>query len=260
MSAQPVKGAPVTWLRGIDPRPGAETVLVCFPHAAGSASFFRDWAGDLPDVDLHSVQYPGRADRMADPLPTDLVEMARGVRESLEPLLERPIALFGHSMGAIVAFEVARMLAADGARVPHLFVSGARAAHDPDHAPAGAAQRGDESIMRSLAKLGGTHAELLDDPLLAELVMPYVRADFVMFERYQYVPGASLTCPVTAINGDEDSHCTEDRTRRWSELTSAGFAQHVFPGEHFYLIQHPPFGIIRAALGTGVRGQAAPST
>lgn len=151
-------------------------------------------------------------------------------------------------MSAIVAFEVARMLEADGARVPHLFVSDARAAHDPDHAPAGAAQRSDESIMRSLTRLGGTHAELL---------MPCVRADFVMFERYENVPGAGLTCPLTAVNGDEDSHRTEDRARRWRKLTSTGFVQQVFPGEHFYLIQHPPFGIIRAALGTGVRGKAA---
>jgi surfactin synthase thioesterase subunit len=178
----------MTWLRGIHPRPEADTVLVCFPHAAGSASFFRDWARELTDFDLHSVQYPGRGDRMGDPLPTDV----------------------------------------------------------------GAAQRSDESIMRSLAKLGGTHAELLNDPLLAELVMPYVRADFVMFENYEYVPGPKLNCPVTAVTGDEDPHCTDDRALRWSELTTGKFAQHVSPGEHFYLIQHPPVGLIRDALAAGV--------
>lgn len=244
----------MTWLRSFHPRPEAGTVLVCFPHAAGSASFFRDWASELTGFDLRSVQYPGRGDRMGDPLPTDVVEMARGVRESLEPLLDRPIALFGHSMGAIVAFEVARALQADGAHVPHLFVSGARAAHDSDCAPVGAAQRSDESIMRSLARLGGTHAELLNDPLLAELAMPYVRADFVMFENYEYVPGPKLTCPVTAVNGDEDSHCTDDRALRWGELTTGKFAHHVSPGEHFYLIQHPPVGLIRDALTAGVPG------
>jgi surfactin synthase thioesterase subunit len=239
---------PMTWLRRADPRPDADGVLVCFPHAAGSASFFRDWGKEFTEFDVHAVQYPGRADRMADDLPTDMVEMARGVRESLEPLLNRPIALFGHSMGAIVAFEVARMLLADGARVSHLFVSGARAAHDPDYAPVGAAQRSDESIMRSLAKLGGTHADLLNDPLLAELVMPYVRADFVMFENYEYVPGAPLSCPITAVNGADDSHVTDDRAQRWSELTTAGFDRHVLPGEHFYLIRHRPFAVIRDAL------------
>lgn len=236
----------MTWLRNPEPRPQAGAVLVCFPHAAGSASFFRPWAAALTEFDVHAAQYPGRADRFTDDLPTDLTAMARGVRESLEPLSGRPIVLFGHSMGAVVAFEVARLLETSGVEVAHLVVSGARAAHDPEFAPVGAAQRSDESIMASLAKLGGTEAELFADPLLAELAMPYVRADFVMFENYRHVPGAPLRCPVTAVNGTGDSHCSPERAGRWAELTTGGFAAHTFPGEHFYLIEHPPHDLLRS--------------
>ncbi|WP_326822360.1 thioesterase II family protein [Streptosporangium sp. NBC_01756] len=236
----------MTWLRSLQPRPEAAAVLLCFPHAAGSASFFRPWARELTGFDVHAVQYPGRADRFADDLPTDLVAMAKGLRESLEPLTDRPIVLFGHSMGAIVAYEVARLLETTGVDVPHLVVSGARAAHDPEFAPVGAAQRSDESIMRSLAKLGGTEAELFSDPLLAELAMPYVRADFVMFENYRHVPGDPLRCPTTTVNGTGDGHCSPDRARRWAELTSGAFDALTLPGEHFYLIGHPPYELLRS--------------
>lgn len=233
----------MTWVRCLHERPGPR--LVCLPHAGGSASFYRDWPAGLPELELHAVQYPGRADRIAEDPPTDLLAMAREITEEVAALADRPLALFGHSMGAIVAFEVARQLAERHIPVRHLFASGARAAHDPSYAPAGLADADDDAIMHSLTKLSGTHAELLDDPMLRELVLPYVRADFLMFERYGYRPGPLLDCPVTTVNGADDDHVTPARAKRWRELTTGPCTAREFPGEHFYLLPDPPFAVIR---------------
>ncbi|GAA3211993.1 thioesterase II family protein [Actinocorallia longicatena] len=225
----------MSWLRCPTPRPWATTRLVCFPHAGGSAVAYRSWSVS-PAVEVHAVQYPGRADRMADPLPTGIMQTARMAAASLAPLQDRPMALFGHSMGALVAFETARILTEKGSPPVHLFVS----AGLPAHKWAGRRTvpiNDDAALVQELLSLGGSDADAMADPELRELVLPYIRADFQMLQDYRHTPGAPLTSPVTAMTGEGDPHVPVEIAAHWAELTTGPFELRSFSGDHFYLVE-----------------------
>jgi surfactin synthase thioesterase subunit len=214
--------------------------LVCFPHAGGSAVFYRPWAAAVsPAVELHAVQYPGRADRMRDPLIADSGQVSRLIAGAMMPLLDRPVAFFGHSMGAVLAYETARILHGRGTQVVHLFASGARAPHDREE-PKDVAGMDDDGVVAEMVALGGTDAELLQDPEMRELVLPYVRNDFRLIESYRHKPGLTLATPITAILGDADPHVSPDEAARWADVTDAGFTRKVLAGDHFYLAPQQP--------------------
>ncbi|MEU5852145.1 thioesterase II family protein [Saccharopolyspora shandongensis] len=221
------------WLRSYLPRSQAEAQLICFPHAGGAMSAFRGWAELAgPSLDVLAVQYPGRQDRYADPLPADIGELADQIVPEIRPLLGRPTALFGHSMGATVAFEVARRLRP---RFPspllRLFVSACDA--PPARTPR-ATVRGDAEIRDYVRDLGGAAASALEDDEMWQLALPSLRHDFHLVETYRYVPGAPLTCPVTAIAGDRDETVTLADVQRWQEVAVGEFEAHSLPGGHFY--------------------------
>ncbi|MCK9922445.1 alpha/beta fold hydrolase [Frankia sp. AgPm24] len=222
-----------SWLRTFLPRPRASSQLICFPHAGGVASTFRDWAELLPvSVELLAVQYPGRQDRIDDPMPPDIATLADEIRGAVVPLLGRPTTFFGHSMGSTVAFEVARRLRPHyPSRLERLVVSACDA--PVAHRPRGL-DGGDEKIRDHVRTLGGTAATVLDDTDLWRLAMRALRHDFALVESYRYVPGAPLTCPVTAVAGSRDAAVTIDDVVRWRELTIGPFDAHVLPGGHFY--------------------------
>ncbi|MFF7974932.1 alpha/beta fold hydrolase [Streptomyces sp. NPDC007905] len=232
------------WLHCPDPLPDPARRLICFPHAGGSAAFFRTWGRRLPGTEVHAVRYPGRAERIAEPAATDLRVLAHAIADAVEPLADRPIVLFGHSMGAAVALEAARCLERRGIRVTHLVASGSRDAPYPEPDEAATEQdEDDDAVVARLLALGGTDPELAADPEFRELVVPYVRADGLMF--HGYTPrhdDPPLHCPVTTIVGDAD----EDADRRpWSELTVAAHREHRVTGDHFYLVPRPPFALLR---------------
>ncbi|MGI5421492.1 thioesterase II family protein [Actinomadura luteofluorescens] len=229
----------MTWFRCPEPRPWASMRLFCLPHAGGSAVFYRSWAKETgPAVEVQSVQYPGRADRMADAFVTDAHQLARLIAGAMAPLMDRPAALFGHSMGAVLAYEVARLLEERGTAPVHVFASGARP--PDDRGDERIRDKDDDGLVAELARLGGTDAELLADPELRELVLPYVRNDFTLVEEYAHRPGPPLTAPVTAIIGDADPHVDEEQARGWARATSGRFALRVLPGGHFYLADQRP--------------------
>ncbi|MFI9362722.1 thioesterase II family protein [Kitasatospora sp. NPDC053057] len=246
------------WLRRPRPRPNAALRLVCLPHAGGSPGLYRTWAALFPpEVELLLVCPPGREDRLDDPLPADLSALVGGLAAALAPLLDRPWAVFGHSMGASVGHELGLELARRGCRPPrHLFVSAREA---PQYHRGGTTHLlDDDALCAELVRLGGTDAALLAMPELRRLVLPVVRGDYRLIETYQPRPAGLLSCPVTALIGTEDTELTVEEADGWREWTSGPFRRLAFPGGHFYLSEHPQevVGAVRRQL---VRYPTAPA-
>ena len=230
------------WLRAFAP---ASTTprhrLVCFPHAGGSAGAYRPFALELATagVEMHAVQYPGRQDRRHEPFAKSVTELAEQVLPELLGLLDAPdgvpVALFGHSMGALTAYETVRLLHRTGARQPAgLFVSGRRAPATDDR-PWPTGPLGDREILAEVRRLQGTDPGVLADEELLRMVLPVLRSDYAAVGSYRYEPGPVPDCPLTVLTGDEDPNVAVPEATAWQELTSGSFALHVFSGGHFYL-------------------------
>lgn len=237
MGIDDASGEEGLWLRRFEPADhDAGYRLVCFPHAGGSAAFYRPVARGLtPAVDVLAVQYPGRQDRRTEPCIDDIPLLADHVARVLAGSLDRPLALFGHSMGALIAFEVARRLQRDHPDQPaHLFVSGRRAPtryhEETFHL------LDDDGIFAEIRSRGGTDARVLESAELREMVLPAIRGDYRAVGRYRYAPGEPLRCPVTAIVGDRDPQASVEEVMDWEEQApKGGFAFKLFPGGHFFL-------------------------
>ncbi|MEU8343965.1 alpha/beta fold hydrolase [Spirillospora sp. NPDC048832] len=219
--------------------PAPRLRLFCLPHAGGGASVYRPWAPFLPpDVELVAVRLPGRESRFREPPLTRAGDVVTGLVGAVAPLLDRPHAWFGHSMGALLAFEVCRELRRRGLGEPaRLLVSG-RAAPD---VPAGRPPVHDAPLPDLLARLrdlGGTPAEFLDPAVIAPLV-PSIRADFSVVETYRHRPGPPLECPVSVFGGDADAETTAGDLRAWRRHTSAGCVVRTYGGGHFFLHDMP---------------------
>ncbi|MET8017462.1 thioesterase II family protein [Streptomyces decoyicus] len=249
---------PTRWLRTFQPVASPRLRLVCFPHAGGSASFFRTWPQQLPaDWEVSAVRYPGREERIAEPCLTSMAELAGGIADGLAPHMTPHTVFFGHSMGASVAHEVAALLAARGVAGPAaLLVSGRAAPHRLRRLSTD--ELTDEDLLATVTRLGGPGAEVLGDPELRDLVLPPIRADYGLLEAYVAGPKApAVDLPVVAYFGTEDPGPTPDDVRAWSELTSVRCDARAFPGGHFYLVPHEA-ELVRdirerlAVLGAGV--------
>ncbi|MGX1274645.1 thioesterase II family protein [Streptomyces phaeoluteigriseus] len=218
--------------RAVDPR----LRLVCFPHAGGTAQLFHEWPTLLPeDVEVLAVRYPGRQDRLAEACIDDMALLADLLEEALQPWLDRPLALFGHSMGACVAYELALRLEARGIIPEHLLVSAHEAPHRAERVALHRAD--DETLITRVRHLGDLHSEVYDIPELRDLLLPALRADYRLIEGYQPPYATPVKAPITAYVGQDDPSCLLDRVLAWSELTAPGFFELCsFPGDHFYLM------------------------
>ncbi|MCP2258869.1 Surfactin synthase thioesterase subunit [Streptoalloteichus tenebrarius] len=209
--------------------------LVCLPHAGGSASSFFALSQAMPPaVDVFAVQYPGRQERRHERRIEDVGEFADEIAAVLGDWSDRPLALFGHSMGAVIAFEVARKLEEAGGRPPVLLVASGRRAPSRTR-PENVHRGGDEDILAELRRLGGTHSRLLDDDEIVRMVLPVIRSDYTAVERYRCAPGRMVGCPILTLVGDADPVVSLDEARAWSEHTTGDFALHTFRGGHFFL-------------------------
>jgi pyochelin biosynthetic protein PchC len=228
-----------TWLARYNSGTSAVRRIVCFPHAGGSASFFRPWLKHLPPaVELLAVQYPGRENRYAEPLVGTVAECAA---ESAKELLAEPVretVLFGHSMGAAIAYETMRLLEAEGAaHFIRLCVSGRRISEFPD--PAAAVLRTDTQILSDMAELGGTQSEVLNEPDLREMLLHILRNDYLLIDRYRPPSDAApIGADILALIGDSDPQVDEKQVKAWASVTTGAFEWCAFPGGHFYLTDH----------------------
>ncbi|WP_308258698.1 thioesterase II family protein [Saccharothrix obliqua] len=219
-------------------RPVADAAvrLVCFPYAGGGSSAYAGWPRHLDGrVEVVAVQLPGREARLMRPAFTDLDALVPAVGEALEPYRDRPLAFFGHSMGALLAFELARWSRARGQDGPvRLFVSARPAPHLRATPPPGLSEP-DDVVLTRLARLGGTPPELLADRRLMSLLLPTLRADFAVVRGYRYRPDPPLPCPVTACGGVDDPEVGRADLAAWAGHTASSFDLRMFPGGHFYL-------------------------
>lgn len=227
---------PDPWLVIRRPNPRARLRLFCFPYAGGGAAAYQTWPAELPaEIEVCAVQPPGRAGRLRERPYERLGPLVEALAPSILPHLDRPYAFFGHSMGALISFELSRRLLREHGTLPaHLFVSGRRAPHLPrTHRPMH--DLPDEEFLGELRRLNGTPEEVLAHPELMELMMPLLRSDFAVVETYEYEPGPPLDCPVTAYGGLRDREVSREQLEGWGVYTAAGFSVRMLPGDHFYL-------------------------
>jgi medium-chain acyl-[acyl-carrier-protein] hydrolase len=224
------------WLFCHQPRPSARVRLFCFPYAGGGASLFRAWGERLPaSIEVCPVQLPGRENRLSERPFTRLGPLVEAVAAGVGHLFDRPFAFFGHSMGALVGFELARLLRRERGTGPeHLFVAGHRAPHVPSDEPP-AYDLPEPELIEELRRLDGTPQTVLEHPELMSLMLPLLRADMAVCQTYEYAPGPPQVCPVTALGGLHDLDVTRERLGAWRAHTEAAFKLRMLPGGHFFL-------------------------
>lgn len=225
-----------TWIACREPRPQASLRLFCFPYAGGSASIFRTWPRGLPeDVEICPVQLPGRGARLMERPVPQLSPLVQALAKALLPLLDKPFAFFGHSLGALVSFELVRGLRREYDVHPvRLFVSSGHAPQLP-HRGMPIHTMPEAEFLAELHRLKGTPSEVLEHKELMEIVLPLLRADFALYETYVYAPEASLNCPISAFGGRHDRKVSHSDIEAWREQTKASFSSQMFPGDHFFL-------------------------
>ncbi|MFG3406812.1 thioesterase II family protein [Streptomyces sp. NPDC048142] len=239
--------SPDGWLRRYPATAGVRRRLLVLPHAGGSASFFHAWGTAFDSgTEVLVARYPGRHDRLGDPCITTMEELADRVTEAILPFHDVPLSLFGHSMGASLAHEVALRLGHRHGRHPAaLHVSSRRPPHRLT--PRALHEQGDEALIAEMRRLGGTDEAVLRDPDLREIVLPAIRADFTIVGTYGPRAADPVGCPVYAYIGDEDPGASVEDMSAWSDVASGGFQLDVLPGGHFYLVdQHEP--LVRSVL------------
>ncbi|HEV2888657.1 MAG TPA: alpha/beta fold hydrolase [Jatrophihabitans sp.] len=219
--------------------PAGAMRLFLFPYAGGNPSAFLPWQALLgPRLELRVAVLPGRGVRLFDPPMADMDELVARLTRAVAGLADRPFVFFGHSLGALVAFEVARQLRRAGRPGPvSLWVSGAegprtrmlqRRLHDLEEA----------ELIEALHEYNGTSREMLDDQELMQLVLPGVRADFALSERYRYRSEPPLNVPIHVLLGESDPFVEAERAAGWSQESSRPIQVHRYPGDHFFLNDH----------------------
>ncbi|MFN9086503.1 MAG: thioesterase II family protein [Gemmatimonadaceae bacterium] len=235
--------------------------LVCFAHAGAGATSYATWSSLLPPSwELIAAQLPGRENRLAELPLTSLGEMVSALLVNGRSVFEPPFVLFGHSVGAIIAFEMARALEQAGASGPaHLFVSG-RMAPSLTHSTPRRVEDTDASLIAQLRDYGGTDPGALDNPELLELVLPALRADMRAERQYMHETGALTQTAVTAFGGTCDPFVSEQEIAAWSAVTSGPFAYQMFEGGHFFLRAHAAAMIerMRASVAADPAGSRGP--
>lgn len=219
--------------------PKAQLVLFLFHYSGGSASQFRHWSKDLNDIiNPIGIQLPGRENRFKDPLFFHSREVVEELIKVFPKNFDKSFILFGHSMGATLAFEFARMLEKNNySGLHHLIVSGRGA----PHVPSGNKKLynlSKEEFVQELLKYNGLPEMVLESDELLDLFIPTIQADFSISDNYQYFPTPPLSCPITAFGGIDDPYVSEDKIRAWQQHTTSHFNIHMFDGDHFFLTKN----------------------
>jgi medium-chain acyl-[acyl-carrier-protein] hydrolase len=216
---------------------GAEMRLFLFPYAGGGPAAFWKWSSELPShIETWIAHYPGRGSRYNKAPAKKMFGLVGGIFHAISSLLDKPFAFFGHSLGGLVAYELAQSLHKNNLQRPiALFVSACSAPQLPDTNPP-IHRLPDPEFVSALQELNGIPEEVANQPELLELLLPTLRADFEIAENYQYNPSEQLLiCPIVALGGIDDPRVSRERLEGWTSQTSSSFTSIYFPGDHFYL-------------------------
>lgn len=227
------------WFIPFNPQPKPALRLFCFANAGGSTGQFRSWGAMLPaSVEVCAVQLPGQGMRMRETPYTRTAPLAKDLADNIEPLLTVPFALFGYSVGGLIAYELARELRRRDHLAAHLFIAARRAPHLPvtsspiHHLP-------DTAFIEALQhRYNGIPATILQEPDMLALFLPVLRKNFELLETYAYVPDRPLDCPISAFGGHQDLTVNADQIAAWEEHTTSRFSSQMFSGGHFFLQDH----------------------
>lgn len=234
------------WISRSRSNPEAQLRLFCFPYAGGGASAYRSWWERLPpSIELLAIQPPGRENRLREPTITHFSHFMAQLTEAIRPTLTMPFAFFGHSMGGLLCFELARQLRRQNLPQPvHLFISAFRAPQvprrtDPIH------DLPDPEFIAELRRLNGTPQQVYNEPELLALLLPLLRHDFALVDDYRYAVEPPLAIPISAFGGTADDEVTTDELKAWKNHTNSKFRLRMLPGDHFFLNTLQPL-ILRA--------------
>ncbi len=229
------------WFSQYKPKTHAEVRLFCLPYAGGTALIYRKWPEILPPtIDVCALQPPGRGNRIIEPAFNRIEDLVKALVEVMRPYLDKPFALFGHSMGALISFELARCLRREVNLTPQqLFFSGHRAPQLPDPDPP-TYNLPEKEFLAELRRLNGTPPEALENSELMQLMIPLLRADFALCQTYIYTIDAPFSCPISVFGGLQDIDVSRANLEAWRTQTTSNFSLHMFPGDHFYLHQAQP--------------------
>ncbi len=223
------------WFSNLRPNPRANIRLFCVPYAGGGAQIYQQWPDLLPPTfEVWAVNLPGRGKRLIEPSFPDLPSLVAALTEAFRPLLDKPFALFGHSMGALIAYETARALRKINSPMPvHFFASGCFAPHLPDPYPIHHLPH--QEFLNELRRLGGMPKEVLESQELMELILPSLRADFTATEEFVYQDELPVPFPISVFGGWRDHLTTKESLEAWRIHTTGYFAMRMLPGDHFFI-------------------------
>jgi medium-chain acyl-[acyl-carrier-protein] hydrolase len=224
------------WIKQLRPVPGARVRLFCFPAAGASANSYLPWSAALPSfIEAFGIQLPGRGERFHEKPARDMQALVAELTQASRALRDRPFIFLGHSLGTLIAFELARTLRRNGERLPlHFYAAAHRAPQIPETDPP-AHQLPDRQLVEKLRELGGSGPEILAEQELMELLLPTIRADFAMDETYSYTAEPPLGCPVTAWGGSDDAELSREDLALWQHQTASAFELQIFQGDHFFV-------------------------
>lgn len=230
-----------SWITYRKPQPDGRVRLFCFPYAGAGASLYRLWQDEMPPtVEICPIQLPGREGRVAEK-PFDRIDLlVRTLLDVLHPEMNMPFAFFGHSMGALISFVLARHLRKNNMALPvHLFLSGYQAPPRPGKLPP-ISHLPKNEFIDGLRRFNQTPEEVLQTPELLELLLPTLRADFSIYENYVYQEEPPLAGPITAFGGTDDEWVDREDLEAWEEHTQHACEVHLIPGGHFFVnTQYP---------------------
>ncbi|QKG19894.1 thioesterase II family protein [Actinomadura verrucosospora] len=228
-----------TTLIDLTPGRAGRVTLLCLPYAGGGTSAFHGWGDVLPDdVRVVAARLPGRESRLTEPPLRDVRAVVAALAAEAGRLAAGPYAVFGHSMGALIGYELVRALRAAGRPEPECLVVSGHSAPQCSGTVRRLHRLPDDELVAALRDYGGTPEALLSSPELMDLFLPTLRADFAVAETYAHTPGPPLSCPMAVFGGERDAEVAPPALRAWAELTAGGCDLRVFPGGHFFVFEN----------------------